>query len=115
MIKLAPVVPMVEHWRTMATRTGKIEIISLLTRIATYIRALVGAQVTYLETPHETFDEEHFVHAHLLKCVEGELVMLYPHSLTTIIVPCPELGLYQFKKFTLNLASEHDAETIRPS
>jgi hypothetical protein len=42
----------------MATRTGKIEITSLVTRIATYIRALEGAQVTYLETPRETFDED---------------------------------------------------------
>jgi hypothetical protein len=114
-IKLALVVLMVEHWRTMATRTGKIEITSLVTRVATYIRALVGAQVTYLETPRETFDEEHFVQAHLLKRVEGELVMLYPHSSTTIVLPCPELGFYQVKKFTLNLASEDDAETIRPS
>jgi hypothetical protein len=98
----------------MATRTGKIEITSLVTLIATYIGALVGAQVTYLETPHDTFDEEHFVQAHLLKRVEGELVMLYPHSSITIVLPCPELGLYQVKKFTLNLASEDDAETIRP-
>jgi hypothetical protein len=42
-IKLAPVISIVEHWRTMATRTGNIEITSLLTRIATYIGALVGA------------------------------------------------------------------------
>jgi hypothetical protein len=114
-IKLAPVVLMVEHWRTMAIRTGKIEITSLVTRIATYIRALVGAQVTYLETPRETFDEEHFVQAHLLKRVEGELVMLHPRSSTTIILPCPDLGLYQVRKLTLNLASEDDAEMIRPS
>jgi hypothetical protein len=114
-IKLAPVVSMVEHWRTMATRTGKIEITSLVTRIATYLRALAGDQVTYLDTPSETFNEEHFVQAHLLKCVEGELVMLYPHSPTTIVLQCPELGLYQVKRFTLNLASEDDEETIRPS
>jgi hypothetical protein len=68
-----------------------------------------------LDTPRESFDEEHFVQAHLLKRVEGEQVMLYPHSSTTIVLPCPELGLYQVKKFTLNLASEDDVETIRPS
>jgi hypothetical protein len=106
---------MVEHWCTMATRTGKIEITSLVTRIATYIGALVGAQVAYLETPRDTFDEEHFVQAHLLKRVEGEMVMLYPHSSTTIVLPCLELGLYQVKRFTLNLAPEDDAEMIRPS
>jgi hypothetical protein len=72
----------------MATRTGKIEITSLVTRIATYLGVLVGAQVTYLDTPCETFNEEHFVQAHLLKRVEGELVMLYPHSSTTIVLPC---------------------------
>jgi hypothetical protein len=99
----------------MATRTGKIEITSLVAQIATYLRVLVGAQVKYLDTPHETFDEEHFVQAHLLKRVEGELIMLYPHSSTTIVLPCPELGLYQVKRFTLNLASEDDEETIRPS
>jgi hypothetical protein len=76
---------------------------------------LGGAQVTYLDTPRETFNEEHFVQAHLLKCVEGELVMLYPHSSTTIVLPCPELGLYQVKRFTLNPAYEDDEETIRPS
>jgi hypothetical protein len=114
-IKLAPVVSMVEHWRTMVTRTGKIEITSLVTQIATYLGALVGAQVTYLDTRRKTFDKEHFVHAHLLKRVEGELVMLYPHSSTTIVLPCPELDLYQVKRFTLNLASEDDAKTIRPS
>jgi hypothetical protein len=100
---------------SMEIRTSKIEITSLVTRIATYIRALVGAQFTYLDTPRETFDEEHFVQAHLVKRVEGELVMLYPHSSTTIVLPCQVLGLYQVKKFTLNLASEDDAETIRPS
>jgi hypothetical protein len=68
-----------------------------------------------METPRETFDGEHFVQAHLLKRVEGELLMLYPHSSTTIVLPSPELGLYQVKKFTLNLASEDDAETVRPS
>jgi hypothetical protein len=30
-IKIAPIVSMVEHWRTMATRTGKIELTSLVT------------------------------------------------------------------------------------
>jgi hypothetical protein len=45
-IKLASVISMVEHWRTMSTRTGKIEIIALVIQIATYIRLLVGAQVT---------------------------------------------------------------------
>jgi hypothetical protein len=68
-----------------------------------------------LDTPHETFNEEHFVQAHLLKCVEGELVMLYPHSSTNIVLPCLELGLYQVKRFTLNLASEDDEETVKPS
>jgi hypothetical protein len=114
-IKLAPVISMVEHWRTMATRTVKIKITSLVTRIATYLRALAGAQVTYLDTPRETFNEEHFVQAHLLMRVQGELVMLYPHSSTTIILPRPELGLYRVKRFTLNLTSEDDKETIRPS
>jgi hypothetical protein len=99
----------------MATRTGKIEITSLVTQIATYLGVLAGAQVTYLDTPDETFNEEHFVQAHLLKCVEGELVMFYPHSSTTIILPCPELGLYQVKRLTLNLAFEDDEETIMPS
>jgi hypothetical protein len=99
----------------MATRTRKIEITSLVTQIATYLRVLVGARVTYLDTPRKTFDEEHFVQAHLLKRVEGELVMLYPHSSTTIVLPCPELGFYQIKRFTMNLASEDDEETIRHS
>jgi hypothetical protein len=58
-IKLAPVVSMVEHWHTVATRTGKIEITTLVTQISTYLGALAGAQVTYLDTPHETFNEEH--------------------------------------------------------
>jgi hypothetical protein len=66
--------------RTITTRTGKIEITSLVTQIATHLGVLVGAQVTYLETPSETFGEDHFVKAHLLKHVDGELVMLYPHS-----------------------------------
>jgi hypothetical protein len=99
----------------MATRTGKIEITSLVTRIAMYLGVLAGAQVTYLDTPRETFNEEHFVHAHLLKRVEGELIMLYHHSSTTIVLPCPEHSLYQVKWFTLNLTSEDDEETIRPS
>jgi hypothetical protein len=87
----------------------------LVTRIATYLGALAGAQVTYLDTPRETFNEEHFVQAHLLKRVEEELVMLYPHFSMTIILPCPKLGLYQVKRFTLNLAYEDGEETIRPS
>jgi hypothetical protein len=114
-IKLAPIISMVEHWRTMGTRTGKIEITSLVTQISTYLGVLAGAQVTHLDTPRETFNEKHFVQAHLLKGVEGELVMLYLHSSTTIVLPCPDLGLYQVKRFTLNLAFEDDEETIRPS
>jgi hypothetical protein len=114
-IKLAPVVTMVEHWCTMTSRTGKIEITSLVTWIATYLRALEGAQVTFLKTPHETFDEDHFVQAHFLKRLEGELVMLYPYSSTTIVLPCPELGLYQVKKYSLNLTPKDDAETVSPS
>jgi hypothetical protein len=114
-IKLAPVISMVEHWRTMATRTGNIEITSMVTRISMYLGVLAGAQVTYLDTPRETFNEKHFVQVHLLKRVEGELVMLNLHSSTTIVLPCPELGLPQVKRFTLNLASEDDEETIRPS
>jgi hypothetical protein len=80
-----------------------------------YLGVLAGAQVTYLDTPRETFNEKHFVQVHLLKRVEGELVMLNLHSSTTIVLPCPELGLPQVKRFTLNLASEDDEETIRPS
>jgi hypothetical protein len=41
--------------------------------------------------------------------------MLYPHSSTTIVLLCPELGLYQVKRFTLNLTYEDDEESIRPS
>jgi hypothetical protein len=33
----------------------------------------------------------------------------------TIILSCPELGLYQVKRFTLILAFEDDEETVRPS
>jgi hypothetical protein len=83
-IKIAPIVSIVEHWRTMATRTGKIEITSLVTRIAMYLAVLAGAQVTYLDTPYKSFNEKHFLQAHLLKHVEGESVMLYAHSSTTI-------------------------------
>jgi hypothetical protein len=53
-------------------------------------------------------DEDNFVQAHLLKRVDGELVMLYPHSSTTTIIPFPELGLYQVKKYTQNLTLEGD-------
>jgi hypothetical protein len=34
--------------------------------------------------------------------------MLYPHSSTTTIIPFPELGLYQVKKYTQNLTLEGD-------
>jgi hypothetical protein len=49
-IKLAPVVTMVEHWHTMTTRIGKIEITSLVTWIAKYLGAQ-GAQVTLTDAP----------------------------------------------------------------
>jgi hypothetical protein len=51
----------------------------------------------------------------LLKSVKGELVMIYSHSSTTIILPCPELRLYQVKKYTLNLTLVDGAEMVRPS
>jgi hypothetical protein len=65
--------------------------------------------------PYETLKEDHFVQAHLLKRVEGELVMLYRHSSTTIALPFLVLGLYQVKKYTLNLTPEDVVEMVRPS
>ncbi|RLN29085.1 hypothetical protein C2845_PM05G19470 [Panicum miliaceum] len=47
-IKLSPVMSMIAHWQKMIGDRSPIEITTLVTRIATHVKALDNAQVSYL-------------------------------------------------------------------
>ena len=106
-IKYSPVMTMVEVWQRMVTTRATIDITSLVTRLATRIGALDGAQITYLSTSPEyqsCIGLDHFVQGHLLR--EGpnnRLFMCYPGFHDEIELPCPELALKKVKSLTLQL------------
>ncbi|RLN22047.1 hypothetical protein C2845_PM07G10020 [Panicum miliaceum] len=53
-IKLSPVMSMLAHWQKMIASRSPIDITTLVTRIATHVKALENAQVTYLPWEDDT-------------------------------------------------------------
>ncbi|RLN42318.1 hypothetical protein C2845_PM01G43120 [Panicum miliaceum] len=69
-IKLSPVMIMLAHWQNMIAGRSPIGITTLVTRIATHVKALENAQVTCLpweDEYHLKVGMEHFVQGHMMR------------------------------------------------
>ena len=66
-IRVSPIKPMIAQWLEHFKMTGPIKCTSLITRIASKVRALDGAPVPFIQTPHTIIDEAHLVQGHTLK------------------------------------------------
>ncbi|RLM73757.1 hypothetical protein C2845_PM15G04600 [Panicum miliaceum] len=69
-IKLSPVMSMLAHWQKMIAGRSPIDITTLITRIATHVKVLDNAQVTYLPWEDEyqlKVGVDHFVQGHMMR------------------------------------------------
>jgi hypothetical protein len=65
---------------------------------------LQGASLNFIKDHHDTFGNEHFYHAHLLKRINNELFMTYGE--TKLRLPNPELALYFVRTFHVELQAQ---------
>ncbi|RLN28704.1 hypothetical protein C2845_PM05G21130 [Panicum miliaceum] len=97
-IKLSPVMSMLAHWQKMIASKSPIDKTTLVMRIATHVKALDNAQVTYLPWEDEyqlKIGVEHFVQGHMMREGPGNsLFMTYPGCDREVELPCPRLSLY---------------------
>ncbi|RLN09599.1 hypothetical protein C2845_PM11G04440 [Panicum miliaceum] len=95
-IKLSPVMSMLAQWQKMIAGKSPIDITTLVMRIATHVKALDNAQVTYLPWEDEyqlLVGVEHFVQGYMTR--EGpsnSLFMTYPRYDREVELPCPRLS-----------------------
>ena len=97
--------------------TGKssIDITPLVTLVARYVKAMDGAEVTFLlETEAYRYEVglEHFVQGHMMREGLGNsLFMCYPGYDREIELPCPRLSLslYSVKRLTLQMEKREPA------
>ena len=104
-IRFSPVRSMLAHWQKMITAKGPIDKTPLVTRVARYVKAMDGAEVTFLtETEAYRYEVglEHFVQGHMMREGPGNSIfMCYPGYDREIELPCPRLSLYSVKSLTL--------------
>ena len=68
-IRFLPVRSMLAHWQKMITGKSPIDITPLVTRVARYVKAMEGTEVTFLpETEAYRYEVglEHFVQGHMM-------------------------------------------------
>uniref|UniRef100_K3ZLP3 Uncharacterized protein n=1 Tax=Setaria italica TaxID=4555 RepID=K3ZLP3_SETIT len=65
--RFSPVEPMISQWLEHFKMIGPIECTSLITRIASKVRALDGIAIPYIQTPHTIIDEAYLIQGHILK------------------------------------------------
>ncbi|RLM75199.1 hypothetical protein C2845_PM15G03040 [Panicum miliaceum] len=98
---------MLAHWQKMIADRSPIDITTLVTRIATHVKALDNAQVTYLPLEDEyqlKVGVEHFVQGHMMRKGPGNsLFMTYPRYDREVGLPCPRLSLYSVKCYLLQM------------
>ncbi|RLN09650.1 hypothetical protein C2845_PM11G03500 [Panicum miliaceum] len=78
-IKLSLVMIMLAHWQKMNAGRSPIDITTLVTCIATHVKALDNAQVTYLPWEDEyqlKVGVEHFVQGHMMREGPGNSVFM---------------------------------------
>ncbi|RLN27974.1 hypothetical protein C2845_PM05G21730 [Panicum miliaceum] len=82
-IKLSPVMSMLAHWQKMIAGRSPIDITTLVTRIATHVKELDNAQVTYLPWGEEyqlRVGIEHFVQGYMMREGPGTIERLSCHA-----------------------------------
>jgi hypothetical protein len=106
-IHFSPVRSMLAHLWMMITAESPINITRLVTRVARYVKAMDGTEVTFLPETEEYRYEvglEHFVQGHMMREGPGNyLFMCYPGYDMEIELPCPRLSLYSVKSLTLQM------------
>ena len=104
-IRFSPVRSMLAHWQKMISGRSPIDITPLVTRVARYVKAMEGAEVTFLpETEVYRYEVglEHFVQAHMMREGLGNSIFTcYPGYDREIELPCPRISLYSVKSLTL--------------
>ena len=106
-IRFSPIRSMLAHWQKMITGKSRIDITPLVTRVARYVKAMDGAEVTFLPEMEVYIYEvglEHFVQGHMMREGPGNSIfMCYPGYDREIKLPCPRLSLYSVKSLTLQM------------
>ena len=104
---------MLAHWLKMITGKSPIDITPLVTRVARYVKAMEGAEFTFLPEM-EAYKYEvglgHFVQGHNMRDGPGNSIfMCYPRYDREIELPCPRLSLYSVKSLTLQMEKRETA------
>ena len=108
-ICFSPVRSMLAHWQKMISGRSPIDITPLVTRVVWYVKAMDGAEVTFLpemEAYRYEVGLEHFVQGHMMREGPGKSIfMCYPRYNREIELPCPRLSLslYAVKILTLQM------------
>ncbi|RLN05211.1 hypothetical protein C2845_PM13G11230 [Panicum miliaceum] len=112
------VMSMLAHWQKMIAGRSPIDITTLVTRIATHVKALDNAQVTYLpwgEDYQLRVGVEHFMQGHMMRKGPGNsLFMTYPGYDREDELPCPRLSLYSVKSYLLQMQKRSQLITASP-
>ena len=97
-IRFSPVRSMLAHWQKMISSKSPIDITSLVTRMARYVKAMEGAEVTFLpemEAYKYEVGLEHFVQGHMMREGPGNSIFMCYHGYgREIELPCLRLSLY---------------------
>ena len=97
----------------MITGKSPIDLTPLVTRVARYVKAMDGAEVTFLpETVAYKYEVglEHFLQGHMMREGPGNSIfMCYPGYDREIELPCPRLSLYSMKNLTLQMEKREPA------
>ena len=112
-IRFSPVRSMLAHWQKMISGKSPIDITSLVTRVVRYVKAMEGAEVTFLpETEAYRYEVglEHFVQGHMMnEGLGNSIFMCYPEYDREIELACPRLSLYSMKSLTLQIEKRKPA------
>ena len=96
-IHFSPVMSLLAHWQKMISGRSPIDITSLVTHVARYVKAMEGTEVTFLpktEAYRYEVSLEHFVQGHMMREGPGNSIfMCYPGYNREIELPCPRLSL----------------------
>ena len=91
-IRFSPVRSMLAHWQKMIMAKGPIDITPLVTRVARYVKAMDGAEVTFLpEAVAYKYEVglEHFLQGHMMREVPGNSIFMCYHGYDREIeLPC---------------------------
>ena len=103
-IKISPAQALVKQWLSNFKMTGPIECTSLITRIATHVRALEGNSIPFIEGGRTYIDESYLIQGHTLKRgPDDSLIFLFMGYTNEISLPNAEFHLYNCRSLTIPL------------